>query len=72
MAHKTDETENKTLCDSSNICCGVLERLDIEWIRLEDGSKCMPNIKGHSDENRYRINHCPSCGTYIREVIIKP
>ena len=61
---------NQTIPNTQNICCGVLERMEIIWMKLEDGSKCMPSIKGHSDENLYRINHCPSCGVYVREAIV--
>lgn len=53
------------------VCCGVLERMDIKWMLLADGSKCMPYIKGVLDENMYRVNNCPSCGKYVRNVIIK-
>ena len=49
------------------ICCGVLERM-----QLEDGTRCMPYIKGHSDENDYRVNNCPSCGKYVRDVMVEP
>ena len=54
------------------ICCGVLERLDIFWMKLDDGAKCMPYINGSHDNNRYRINNCPSCGKYVRDVIVEP
>ena len=54
------------------ICCGVLERMQLGWIKLEDGTRCMPYIKGHSDENMYRVNNCPSCGKYVRDVMIEP
>lgn len=53
------------------ICCGVLEKMDLNWMTLEDGSKCMPFIYGKNDDNMYRVNNCPSCGKYVREVIIK-
>ena len=52
------------------ICCGVLERMNLGWMKLEDGTRCMPYIKGHSDENMYRVNNCPSCGKYVRDVMI--
>ncbi len=52
------------------ICCGVLERLQIGWMKFEDDIRCMPYIKGHSDENMYRVNNCPSCGKYVRDVMI--
>ena len=52
------------------VCCGVLEKMNLGWMKLEDGTKCMPYIKGHSDEIMYRVNNCPSCGKYIRDVMI--
>ena len=54
------------------ICCGVLEKIDLGWMKLEDGTRCMPYIKGHSDENMYRVNNCPSCGKYVRDVMVEP
>ena len=54
------------------ICCGVLERMQLGWMKLEDGTRCMPYIKGHSDENMYRVNNCPSCGKYVRDVMVEP
>ena len=52
------------------VCCGVLEKMNLGWMKLEDGTKCMPYIKGHSDEVMYRVNNCPSCGKYVRDVMI--
>lgn len=54
------------------ICCGVLGRMQLGWMKLEDGTRCMPYIKGHSDENMYRVNNCPSCGKYVRDVMVEP
>jgi hypothetical protein len=56
---------------NSIICCGVLERMDIGWMKLDNGDKGMPYIRGNNDENLYRINNCPSCGKYVRDIIIK-
>lgn len=66
---KTDEKIIDPI--KGQVCCGVLERMNLGWMRLEDGSKCMPYIKGHSDENMYRVNNCPSCGKYVRDIMIK-
>jgi hypothetical protein len=52
------------------ICCGVLERMNIQWMRMDDGTLCVPYINGHSDDNMYRVNNCPSCGKDVRDVII--
>lgn len=54
------------------ICCGILERMNISWMEFNDGTKCIPHIKGLSDGNLYRVNYCPSCGKQVREVIIQP
>lgn len=53
------------------ICCGVLEKMLIAWMVMEDGTKLMPFIAG-DDGNKYRVNHCPSCGKYVRNAEIKP
>lgn len=66
------ENENQPSCLGDVICCGVLELMELGWMKLENGTKCMPYIKGHSDENRYRVNNCPSCGKYVRDVLVEP
>ena len=65
-------TSSQTIAKPNVICCGVLERMQLGWMRLEDGRRCMPYINGHSDENMYRVNNCPSCGKYVRDVIVEP
>lgn len=61
--------QGKKLPIHNVVCCGVLEKMNLGWMKLEDGTKCMPYIKGHSDENMYRVNNCPSCGKYVRDVM---
>lgn len=51
-------------------CCEVLEKLDIGWMKFEDGSRCAPYIMGKNDQTMWRVNHCPSCGKYIREIVL--
>ena len=70
MAQKIDETLNPALRKPNVICCGVLEKMELGWMELEDGTKCMPYIKGNQDENMYRVNHCPSCGKYVWDVML--
>ena len=66
-------TTSSQPCTKPNvICCGFLEGMQLGWMKLEDGRKCMPYIDGHSDENMYRVNNCPSCGKYVRDVIVEP
>jgi len=44
--------------------------MDLGWMTLEDGTKCMPYIEGHSDTNMYRVNYCPVCGKHVRGVMV--
>ena len=30
-----------------------------------------PGTQRHLDENRYRVNNCPSCGKYVRDVMVQ-
>ena len=53
------------------ICCGVLEKLGVGWMVAQDGTVLMPFIEG-KDGVKYRINHCPSCGSYVRDCFIEP
>jgi hypothetical protein len=66
------EPQDPALRKNPVICCGVLERMELGWMKFEDGTRCMPYIKGHSDENMYRVNNCPSCGKYVRDVMVDP
>ena len=66
-----NEALQQALRKTDVICCGVLEKMELGWMKLEDGTRCMPYIKGHSDENRYRVNNCPSCGKYVRDVMVQ-
>lgn len=64
------EQQSQVLKTVEAICCGFLEKMELGWMKLEDGTKCMPYIKGHSDEAMYRVNNCPSCGKYVREAMV--
>lgn len=66
------QVPQKALRKTDVICCGVLEKMELGWMKLEDGTRCMPYIKGHSDEKMYRVNNCPSCGKYVRDVMVEP
>lgn len=68
----SNQDNNSALHKTNVICCGVLERMELGWMELEDGTRGMPYIKGHSDENMYRVNNCPSCGKYVRDVMVEP
>jgi len=54
------EPEIKPYTIHNVVCCGVLEKMNLGWMKLEDGTKCMPYIKGRLDELMYRVNNCPS------------
>ena len=70
MEETLNNLETKPCTIHGVVCCGVLEKMNLGWMKLEDGTKCMPHIKGHSDEVMYRVNNCPSCGKYVRDVMI--
>ena len=70
MGKTLNNLETKPCTIHGVVCCGVLEKMNLGWMKLEDGTKCMPYIKGHSDEVVYRVNNCPSCGKYVRDVMI--
>ena len=58
------------MCEDTNPAtgCFFLESWEVNWYTIEiDGIKylVMPNI------NSLRINYCPACGAYIREVQIE-
>ena len=72
MGKTLNNLETKPCTIHGVVCCGVLEKMNLGWMKLEDGTKCMPYIKGHSDENMYRVNNCPSCGKYVRDVMVEP
>jgi hypothetical protein len=71
MNKETTKLKKPMAQNSSVICCGVLEKMLIAWMVMEDGTKVMPFIPG-DDGNKYRVNNCPSCGTYVRDVQVKP
>jgi hypothetical protein len=66
------ETQNTEKAQNGNdfiadvICCGVLEKMKIEWMVMEDGTKCMPFIYAKWPQDIYRVNKCPSCGADVR------
>ena len=72
MEKTLNKLETKPCTIHGVVCCGVLEKMNLGWMKIEDGTKCMPYIKGHSDEVMYRVNNCPSCGKYVRDVMIQP
>lgn len=65
------EVNNENNQTNDTVCCDVLEKMNIGWMRLSDNEKIMPYIKGCDDEMLYRINYCPSCGKNIRGIILK-
>lgn len=66
------ENKNEPLSKTAVICCGNLEKMNINWMILEDGTKIMPFITDKIDDTNWRVNNCPSCGVYVRDCTIKP
>ena|SRR3990167_6028757 len=64
------EEVNKITSKQPVICCGILEKMTIAWMRFSDGTKVAPFIAGEDGE-KYRVNHCPSCGAYVRDAKIE-
>lgn len=63
--------ETKTKTPKPDICCGAFEKMasKFEWLVFDDdGEKIyiMPHI--YTDKARLRINNCPSCGFYVRDI----
>ena len=63
---------NKDKKNNATICCGAFEKMAFSWMESEKGIRCMPYILGHADNIKYRVNNCPSCGAYVRDVVILP
>ena len=68
----SDNSQAKPLDKTTVICCGNLEKMNINWMFLNDGTKIMPFIKDKKDDTNWRVNNCPSCGAYVRDCNIKP
>ena len=63
--------EIKSESSNDKVCCEVLLKLTLGWFKLEDGSKVMPYIYDNSNTTMLRVNHCPSCGKYIRDIELR-
>jgi hypothetical protein len=68
----TNENQAEQLTQDAVICCGNLEKMNINWMVLQDGTKIMPFIVDKIDNTNWRVNNCPSCGTYVRDCSIQP
>ena len=66
-----EPTKNKPYIEK--ICCEPFKQIihKVNWFSYtnDEGEiiMVMPNVIG-TDGNKYRINHCPSCGSNIREL----
>jgi hypothetical protein len=69
---ETNKTQTEQLTQDAVICCGNLEKMNINWMVLEDGTKIMPFITDKIDDTNWRVNNCPSCGAYVRDCTITP
>lgn len=70
--NNSDTKKTKQLSENEVVCCGILEKMNINWMVLEDGTKIMPFITDKINDTNWRVNNCPSCGAYIRDCTIKP
>ena len=68
----SDTNQAEQLRENAVICCGNLEKMNIDWMITEDGVKLMPFISDKIDNTNWRVNHCPSCGFYVRDCVIQP
>lgn len=62
-------TDKELIADT--VCCDVLEKMNIGWMKLSDSERCLPHIKDHNGDIMYKVNYCPSCGKDIIGIILK-
>ncbi len=53
------------------ICCGILEKMEIRWMYIDDETKVLPHLLSKEGDTRYKVNYCPSCGKDIAGIQIK-
>lgn len=63
--------EKEQCVQTDVICCGTLEKMNIDWMITDEGVKLMPFIYGEGII-KYRVNFCPCCGKGVRNAVIKP
>ncbi len=49
-------------------CCDDFEKLPVSWMLDPKGNRVMPHFVD-IDGERFRINYCPICGNYIRDLM---
>lgn len=59
------------MTEKNKPCCNALEKINIIWMKTEDGNKCMPFIMNNESNTMYRVNYCPSCGIDIGLIELK-
>lgn len=71
MENKIEPSEElKRMGTQTKACCPALRRMKIRWFTGENWIKYMPSIEG-KDDKIYRVNYCPSCGAYIRNIALQ-
>ncbi len=52
----------------NEICCDAFRALipDLKWFTPDEGKTILMPCIG-----KYRVNYCPSCGAYIRQIHIE-
>jgi hypothetical protein len=55
---------------TSPVCCGVLEKFaHIKWMELPVSKKLIPYMAAR-DGSYIQVDHCPSCGAYVRDCVV--
>jgi hypothetical protein len=70
---KASSTGQMPLSDAAGSpCCGVWPEIadTFGWMQDGTGNRRMPYLPANGV--LWRINHCPSCGRYVRDVVIRP
>ena len=63
--------KTRTKCTIQNvICCGVFEQTfkNYQWFSMMDADNKKVLVMPCFPDKKIRINHCPSCGKYIRDI----
>ena len=63
-----DKLKTKPCTIHNVVCCDSFKEFipQFGWFKTEDRVCLMPYIQ--CGEKKMRINHCPSCGKYVRDI----
>lgn len=67
MSKKDSKTEQSCIIHG-DVCCDSFKEFipQFGWLETDDRVCLMPYIQ--CGEKKMRINHCPSCGKYVRDI----